>query len=788
MTVPVSSRSPGPDRAVAAAAPVPTLDDRMQPAANQGADAPAWGDKGARSAGRCAACQSGNDLDRNFCGACGAALYESCSGCENRAGVWDDFCPQCGADLRTIRSQQIQQASEALAGALSLRKEYRYQDAIDRLQSVCGANHPVLAAYRAKAVDLLSTLREEAARGRETAQRALRRADELVLDFDFQSAAEILQTLPVALLDEQGRAMLADVSRKAAECRQLEVTIRTGLDDRCYLGLCDKIDRLLRLKPNHQAARQLREKIAPLEARARAEHVAQLTKTAKRRLAAHDYAGTLELLDERIDGAPDDAVQQLRDFAAECAWLEQRVKSATFLDEQLPRFARRLAKLQPADPSAVQTADRLEQLIKQPGAIGRRLRSNGSSGDGAGQSVQLLRRFQRIDVSALQSAGPSFDHAGRYFVAAGLALQGLGRATIDVNLAPPQRRGVAGRLSKWVGRRSFDSAWGVDVGQTALKAILLTANEDAEIVTAAAAYRREYPEAVGQGDEEIRRHQRAAVADFVATHRLGRAAVCASFPASILLARFIKTPPIDLKKIPELLKYETRQQIPFPLEQVTHAHTLFQAPNERRFAERRAGIFAVKNRLLLEALAPLQENGVTPHVVQSDAVALYNALAFDRRWECDASGTEEETAGRGGLELALDVGAHASNLLFVGDGVFWLRSVPLGGSHFTAALVKHRTLTWKRAEHFKRHPTQAKAVHKLYEAMQSAFDRLDVEMDRSATLFSTHHDTRATQRRHIESIALTGGAIGLHGLPELVAALSLKSWVPPQNLWVDFGA
>ena len=49
-------------------------------------------------------------------------------------------------------------------------------------------------------------------------------------------------------------------------------------------------------------------------------------------------------------------------------------------------------------------------------------------------------------------------------------------------------------------------------------------------------------------------------------------------------ARFIKLPPVEAKKIPEIVRFEAIQQIPFPLDDVEWSYQLFQ---DRRFARRR---------------------------------------------------------------------------------------------------------------------------------------------------------------------------------------------------------
>ncbi len=44
--------------------------------------------------------------------------------------------------------------------------------------------------------------------------------------------------------------------------------------------------------------------------------------------------------------------------------------------------------------------------------------------------------------------------------------------------------------------------------------------------------------------------------------------VAISVPGQSGLARFIKLPPVESKKIPDIVKYEARQQIPFSLDDV----------------------------------------------------------------------------------------------------------------------------------------------------------------------------------------------------------------------------
>jgi type IV pilus assembly protein PilM len=60
----------------------------------------------------------------------------------------------------------------------------------------------------------------------------------------------------------------------------------------------------------------------------------------------------------------------------------------------------------------------------------------------------------------------------------------------------------------------------------------------------------------------------SALEQLISRHDLKGDKVAVSVPGNLGLSKFIKLPPIEAKKIPDIVKYEARQQIPFPLEQV----------------------------------------------------------------------------------------------------------------------------------------------------------------------------------------------------------------------------
>ena len=82
-------------------------------------------------------------------------------------------------------------------------------------------------------------------------------------------------------------------------------------------------------------------------------------------------------------------------------------------------------------------------------------------------------------------------------------------------------------------------------------------------------------------------------------------------PGQSGLARFIKLPPVERKKIPDIVKYEARQQIPFALEDVVWDYQPLVGSEDEGYAlETEVGLFAMKRDQVARALKPLEEAGI----------------------------------------------------------------------------------------------------------------------------------------------------------------------------------
>src|SRR5216117_335212 len=108
--------------------------------------------------------------------------------------------------------------------------------------------------------------------------------------------------------------------------------------------------------------------------------------------------------------------------------------------------------------------------------------------------------------------------------------------------------------------------WGIDLGQCALKAIRREL-QDGQATATAFDY-VEHAKILSQPDADADQLTREALEKFLSRNSLKGDSVAISVPGQSGLARFVKLPPVEEKKIPDIVRFEAKQQIPFPVEEV----------------------------------------------------------------------------------------------------------------------------------------------------------------------------------------------------------------------------
>src|SRR5450432_3297226 len=226
-------------------------------------------------------------------------------------------------------------------------------------------------------------------------------------------------------------------------------------------------------------------------------------------------------------------------------------------------------------------------------------------------------------------------------------------------------------------------AWGIDIGNRALKAVKLVREgdqlrvDDFELI--------EHEHVLSNAGDNREALIQTALANFVQRHPMKGGVVAVGVSGQSSFARFIKLPPVEPKKIPEIVRFEAIQQIPFPLDDVEWSYQLFQSPES---PEVEVGIFAMRKELVNRFIKDFTDAKLNVQVVQMNPLAVYNAMYYDSRIK--------------GTTMIIDVGAENTDLIIAEGETIWLRSIPIGGNNFTEALTKAFKVNFVKAEDLKR--------------------------------------------------------------------------------------
>jgi len=289
---------------------------------------------------------------------------------------------------------------------------------------------------------------------------------------------------------------------------------------------------------------------------------------------------------------------------------------------------------------------------------------------------------------------------------------------------------------------SAQATWGIDLGRCALKAVKLRAASDGKVDILDVEY-IEHAKILSQPDADRTELISSALEKFLSRRDITKDQVVVNVPGQHTLSRFTKLPPVAAKRIPDIVRYEADQQIPFDLDEVIWDYQTFQ---QEGLPDLEVGIFAMKRELIREHLLHFEQASIEPIAVQSAPLSVYNAAKFDGMLAPETT-------------ILLDIGAENTDLIIATQDTLWTRTVQIGGNAFTEALVKSFKLSFSKAEQLKRTAATSKYARQVFQAMRPVFADLVQELQRSIGFYSsTHRDAQ------IVKVVGLGNAFQLPGL------------------------
>jgi type IV pilus assembly protein PilM len=269
------------------------------------------------------------------------------------------------------------------------------------------------------------------------------------------------------------------------------------------------------------------------------------------------------------------------------------------------------------------------------------------------------------------------------------------------------------------------AVWGIDIGQCALKALKVRQVEGQLQVEALDII--EHPQILSQADANRSELIRSALDQFLSRNSVAGCAVVVSAPGNSF-SKFVKLPPIEARRIPDIVRFEAEQQIPFPINDVVWRWKTFRDPDS---PDIEVGIFAMKKSDVSEMLSHFAAADLNVDVAQIVPLALYNFLHHD------------EQLAPGGATILVDVGADKTDLVVADSGRIWTRTIQIGGNNFTEALLRTFKLSFDKAEQHKRTAASSKYARQIFQAMRPVFADLVQEIQRSVGYYTQlHRETR----------------------------------------------
>jgi type IV pilus assembly protein PilM len=724
------------------------------------------GGAGAASASEivCLDCDRPNPRERKHCAGCGTPLWDHCPKCQSPHALGEAFCGDCGANLTAAFQARARRIEEDVARAQKLRDEHRYDEAVALLDVVARKEkHFRLKRQLAAAGALRDELASQGVRARAEAEAALQQAQECLASYAFERAIVLLETPPAPLRTKEHEQLLETARHNWREVLALGGRVREGLQAGQTYELLPDLERLIGLKPDHAQAQKIANQLCE-----------RAVQAAKKGMAEHKHGAALKLLSRVRRLTNDEQIDEAYQQARELVWLLDDLRQSPYADKTLLAVAERILKLAPGHVQAANLHEKLKQRLSMtladPRAAAPPWAAAGEKSH-LGPPVEWLGCFARVrrgpecDVRTLRAS------PGRFMTAYGLALQGLEKTPIAINLLPKDKEWIdrlpLGKLASLGRRNQRRSAWGIEIGAAALKAVKLSCDEKSGDVVLEACELLPHKKQFAQANEG-NDHIRETLSRFLERRPIGDDRVVVGLPAARLLHRVLRLPATKSKKLADLVEYEASHQLPFRLAELKWDFQLLGNPSGNGGptgdGQQRVLIVAAKDYAVMSIANIFQELKVRLDVLQSECLALHNAALAEFFGDSseDASGRSARLwrPGQDSAVALLEVGASGANLAICAPDVVWSRALRVGGADFTSALVQSFQWTFAHAEQVKLSPSEAPQWSQFYDALAPPFHSLIKEVERSLESFKNEHpDTK------IERIFGLGGGFLLHGLP-----------------------
>jgi len=253
-----------------------------------------------------------------------------------------------------------------------------------------------------------------------------------------------------------------------------------------------------------------------------------------------------------------------------------------------------------------------------------------------------------------------------------------------------------------------------------------------------------------EGSQDVARERvlLKSIQELMAEKPYGSRSINACAPGFHVFSKFVKLPPVDASKVSQIIQYEAKQNVPFPLEEVVWD---FQILGANATGELEVLLVAIKSDVVEGVFRTAESSGMRVQLVDVSPAALCNAFRYNY-------GDLE------GCTMLLDIGAKTSNVLFFDKDKFFARGINIGANAITQELAAEARIRFAEAEESKiaegfvslggayeepENPRQAQ----ISKIARQVMTRLHIQVNQTIQFYRSQQGGTAPQR-----VFLAGGA------------------------------
>ncbi|GAB4153928.1 MAG: hypothetical protein Kow00107_04160 [Planctomycetota bacterium] len=280
--------------------------------------------------------------------------------------------------------------------------------------------------------------------------------------------------------------------------------------------------------------------------------------------------------------------------------------------------------------------------------------------------------------------------------------------------------------------------WGIDIGSTCLRAVKLARIKEGVRLVDYDIRELSYQ---GRDEEKTLEAIRKALVGLAGRKSLIGAKVVISVPGALCFQRLVKIPPCPVSKIPEIMSYEAKQQIPFDLNEVIWDYQLLSAPEDVSEG-RKVALFAVKKQVIDPIMRFCREALMKVIGIQMTHIAILNFLMRER--------TDDEPFA------VLDLGGRHTEFFVVDPesaGEFAMRPLNVSGVSMTETIAERQRLSFIEAEQAKILAMSGQG--EFPDSLEPVVANVASEITRSLGFFKSQF-----LKKEVSRIFLTGRGLG----------------------------